>query len=93
MPFTGKVRLDKRKQHYPHNGYLSTFSHENEAVQPGYYTVSMGNGVKVELAATERVGFHSYYFPEDKQSHIIIDLKKGINDRTTKSSITQHDEH
>ncbi len=93
MPFTGEVRLDKGKQEYPHNGYLSTFSHDNEKVKPGYYSVKMDNGVKVELTATERVGFHRYYFPENEKSHIIIDLKEGINDKTTKSSITQIDEY
>ncbi len=68
MPYTGKVRLDKGRQEYPHGGYLSTFSHENEAVSPGYYSVKMDNGVKVELAATERTGFHRYYFPEDEDA-------------------------
>ncbi len=93
MPFTGEVRLNKGTQEYPHNGYLSTFSHDNEKIKPGYYSVKMDNGVKVELTATERVGFHKYYFPENEKSHIIIDLKEGINDKTTKSSITQIDEH
>ncbi len=93
MPFTGEVRLDKGVQEYPHKGYLSTFSHENESVKPGYYSVKMDNGVKVELAATERVGFHRYYFPENENAHIIIDLKEGINDRTTKASLIQIDDY
>ena len=92
MPFTGEPRLDKGKQDYPHGGYLSTFSHDNETVSPGYYSVEMDNGVKVELTATERTGFHRYYFPENEDAHIIIDLKEGINDRTTESSLTQVDE-
>ncbi len=93
MPFTGEVRLDKGIQEYPHGGYLSTFSHENETVEPGYYSVKMDNGVKVELSATERVGFHRYYFPKNEDAHIIIDLKEGINDRATESSFTQLDEY
>ena len=60
MPFTGEVKLDKGQQIYPHNGYLSTFKHENETVKPGYYSVKMDNGVKVELTATERTGFHLF---------------------------------
>jgi len=93
MPFTGEPRLDKGKQEYPHGGYLSTFSHENETAKPGYYSVTMDNGVEVELAATERVGFHRYRFPQDEKAHIIIDLKEGINDRTTETSLTQTDEY
>lgn len=93
MPYTGEVRVDKGTQEYPHGGYLSTFSHDNETVEPGYYSVKMDNGVKVELTATERTGFHRYYFPENEEAHIIIDLKEGINDRTTESSLTQVDEY
>lgn len=93
MPFTGEVKLDKGIQEYPHEGYLTTFSHENETAEPGYYSVTMDNGVRVELTATERVGFHRYYFPANEDAHIIIDLKEGINDRTTETSLTQVDEY
>ena len=92
MPFTGDVKLDKGQQEYPHKGYLSTFKHENETVRPGYYSVKMDNGVKVELTATERTGFHQYYFPKGKEAHIIIDLKEGINDKTTGTYLEQIDE-
>jgi len=93
MPYTGEPRLDKGKQEYPHGGYLSTFSHENETAKPGYYSVTMDNGVKVELAASERVGFHRYSFPRNEKAHIIIDLKEGINDRTTETSLKQVDDY
>ena len=93
MPFTGEPILDKGKQEYPHGGYLSTFSHENEQVKPGYYSVIMDNGVKVELTASERVGFHRYVFPQEEKAHIIIDLKEGINDRSTETSLKQIDEY
>ena len=93
MPYTGEVRLNKGKQEYPHGGYLSTFSHDNETAEPGYYSVKMDNGVKVELTATERVGFHRYYFPEGENAHIAIDLKEGIRDRAVETSITQVDEY
>lgn len=93
MPYTGEARLDKGKQEYPHGGYLSTFSHENEIARPGYYSLKMDNGVEVELAATERVGFHRYRFPVDQKAHIIIDLKEGINDRTTETSLEQRDNY
>ena len=93
MPYTGEVRLDKGRQEYPHGGYLSTFSHKNETARPGYYSVTMDNGVKVELAATDRVGFHRYYFPHDQQANIIIDLKEGINDCSTETSIKQIDDY
>ncbi|MGQ8334968.1 GH92 family glycosyl hydrolase [Sunxiuqinia sp. A32] len=93
MPYTGEIRTDKGKQEYPHGGYLSTFSHENEEAKPGYYSVKMDNGVKVELTASERVGFHRYYFPKNEEANIIIDLKEGINDRSTKTTLRQINEY
>ncbi|MDA3824121.1 MAG: GH92 family glycosyl hydrolase [Bacteroidales bacterium] len=93
MPYTGEVRLNKGKQEYPHGGYLSKFSHENETAKPGYYSVTMDNGVKVELTASERVGFHRYYFPKDVEAHIVVDLKEGIRDRAVETTITQVDEY
>ncbi|MCX6335566.1 MAG: glycoside hydrolase family 92 protein, partial [Bacteroidia bacterium] len=92
MPVTGEVRLDKGRQEFPHNGYLTTFSHKNEIVRPGYYSVKMDNGVAVELTASERVGFHQYRFPKGKEAHLIIDLKEGINDKSTDTYLEQTDE-
>ncbi len=93
MPYTGEVRLEKGIQEFPHGGYLSSFSHDNEIAKPGYYAVKMDNGVNVELTATERVGFHRYYFPENEDAHIIIDLKEGIRDQAVETSLSQIDEY
>ena len=93
MPVTGEVLLDKGKQEFPHNGYLTTFSHKNEVAKAGYYAVKLNNDVAVELTATERVGFHQYRFPKGKDAHIIIDLKEGINDRSTDTYLEQTDDY
>ena len=93
MPYTGEVKLNKGSQEYPHGGYLSTFSHENETAKPGYYSVKMDNGVKVELTASERVAFHRYYFPENENVHVVIDLKEGIRDKAVETSLTQTDDY
>ena len=92
MPVTGKVLLDRGRQEFPHNGYLTTFKHKNEVARAGYYSVKLDNGVAVELTATERVGFHQYQFPSGKDAHIIIDLKEGINDKSTDTYIEQVDD-
>jgi len=92
MPVTGEVKLDKGRQEFPHNGYLSTFSHKNEVAKAGFYSVKLDNGVAVELAASERVGFHQYRFPKGKESSVMIDLKEGINDKSTGTYLEQTDE-
>lgn len=92
MPITGEVKTDKGRQEFPHNGYLTTFSHKNEIAMPGYYSVKMDNGVAVELTASERVGFHQYRFPTEKEAHVMIDLKEGINDKSTDTYLEQTDD-
>jgi len=54
------------------------FSHDDEVSTPGYYSVTLPeDGVKAELTATGRCGFHKYTYPEDKSQHLIINLKWG----------------
>jgi predicted alpha-1,2-mannosidase len=88
MPYTGSVKLDKGKEAAWKEGYGSHYSHKNEKVKPGYYSVMLDDyRIKAELSATERVGIHRYSFPRGADAHIIIDLKEGINDKTTDSYI------
>ena len=77
MPTTGDLILNKGTLQEP--GNFSLFSHADEKVSPGYYSVVLKRyNIKAELTASTRVGFHRYTFPASKQSHIIIDLVQGI---------------
>jgi predicted alpha-1,2-mannosidase len=89
MPFTGKIKTDKGSQNNHSTGYSSLFSHSTEKVRPGYYSVVLDDyKIAVELTASERVAFHQYQFPNDnKDAHIIIDLKEGISDKPTDTYI------
>jgi predicted alpha-1,2-mannosidase len=80
MPATGKILLEKGKTANDQDGYLSKFSHQNEVAKAGYYSVLLDKyGIKAELTATERVGFHQYSFKKGAENpHIIIDLIEGI---------------
>ena len=94
MPYTGSIKLDKGIEIKPGSGYASKYSHKNERAKPGYYSVRLLDyNIDVELAATERVGFHQYHFPEGKAAHVIIDLKEGINDRSTDTYIQLTDKY
>ena len=55
------------------HGYRSTFTHENEQVQPGFYQVYLDtHKIKVELTATEQVGIHRYSFDNFKTNRVIL---------------------
>ncbi len=70
------------------------FSHEQEKVKPGYYSVVLPeSNITVELTATARTGFHRYQFPGSEQANIIIDLQRGIGwDTPTETFIQQEND-
>lgn len=79
MPVTGNVKLTEGKKGDEQSGFTSTFSHQQETVRPGYYSVQVKRyNVKAELTASKRVGFHKYTFPAGQTPKIIINLKQGI---------------
>ncbi|MBS2212508.1 GH92 family glycosyl hydrolase [Carboxylicivirga mesophila] len=62
------------------NRPYSTFSHDNEHAEPGYYQVYLQDyGINAELTTTERTGIHQYTFPKDDNSGFIIDLGYSLN--------------
>ncbi len=74
VPRTGEVRLEAGDRKQPGTGYRSHFSHANEQMHPGYYSVLLDTGIRAELTATEHAGFHRYTFPASESSHILLDL-------------------
>ena len=68
------------------------FSHKGEHARPGYYSVMLKSGVKVDLTATARVAFHRYTYPADAQTAFVrLDLSQGIGwDKMTKSAFKQN---
>ncbi len=67
-------------RHHEGDSLLGYFSHQNEQAEPGYYQVYLHNyDINVALAATERVGFQQYTFPESEQAVIELDLGFSIN--------------
>ncbi|MCX6309359.1 MAG: glycoside hydrolase family 92 protein, partial [Bacteroidia bacterium] len=81
MPYVGKIRIQRGSQNDISNGYASYFKHENETVDPAFYSVLLNNGVKVELTATAHTGFHKYQFPADIEGRVIFDLLEGVGDK------------
>lgn len=55
--------------------YKSTFSHQNEVANAGYYKVKLDRyNITAELTTSTRVGVHRYQFPKTPNAAIVIDL-------------------
>lgn len=74
-PTVGELQTVPGALDNPESGYRSRFDKKDEVAQPGYYSVLLKDyGVKAELTAMKRVGFHRYTYPESSQSHLIFDI-------------------
>jgi predicted alpha-1,2-mannosidase len=79
MPTVGNLVLDPLKTSEGGKGFYSNFSHKNEVASPGYYKVDLDSyGIKAELTASDRVGFHQYTFPKSDNAHIILDMVYNV---------------
>ncbi|WP_418509044.1 GH92 family glycosyl hydrolase [Corallibacter sp.] len=86
MPTTGKLVLDPLKTSQGDKGFYSTFLHNHEEASPGYYKVDLDSyGIKAELTASERVGFHQYTFPKSDNAHIVLDMVYNVYQHDNKN--------
>lgn len=73
----------------------------NEVASAGYYAVSLSPlGVRVELTATERTGWHRYTFPRTDQANVVVQVGRNsqgfakaaryevVSDTTVRGSVT-----
>ena len=90
-PTVGNLQTIPGRLDFPAEGYRSNFDKKDEVAKPGYYSVFLKDyGVRAELTATQRVGFHRYTFPKSDQSHIIFDIgnKQGESGEVKDARIT-----
>ena len=74
LPVTGEPR-----GHLGTAAYRSRFRHEDEVVAPGYHALTLDDyGIRAELTATARVGFHRYRFPAGRPQALLFDLTAEI---------------
>ena len=59
--------------------YQQKFSHANEKATPGFYEVTLNNGIKAAFTTTERCGLHQYTFPKGADPVIRFNLGFAIN--------------
>ena len=84
MPYIGKITEPPSKEN---RYYEASFSHENETASPGYYSVKLNNGLKVELTVTKRTGNGKFIFPKTSEANIIINGSSSARGNTGNTSI------
>lgn len=93
MPMN-EIRTPRGNQNDFSGGYASPYSHDSEVARPEYYSVMVERyGIKAELTATDRVGFHRYSYPEGKPASVLIDLREGNGSNAYDSYIRKVDDY
>jgi predicted alpha-1,2-mannosidase len=85
IPNVGEVKWIPGTRENPSEGYRAPFSHADEKLEPGFYSVPLHDrNVLVELTATDRVGLHRYTFQPSAAgaAHFILDFQHSYDDPT-----------
>jgi predicted alpha-1,2-mannosidase len=59
--------------------YAVGFDHSKEESHPGYYAVTLANGVRVEITTSERAGIARFIFPEGSAARLLVNAGSSAN--------------
>jgi predicted alpha-1,2-mannosidase len=59
--------------------YAAAFDHRDESAHPGYYAITLSNGVRVEITVSERAGIARFIFPEGAASRLLVNAGSSAN--------------
>jgi len=59
--------------------YAVGFDHSKEEAHPGYYGITLANGVRVEIAVAERAGIARFTFPEGSPARLLVNAGSSAN--------------
>lgn len=59
--------------------YTATFSHANESASPGRYAVTLGSGVRADLAVDTRAGVGDFSFPAGSAANLLFRTSNSLN--------------
>ena len=83
LPTTGALSSSPGTNFDP---YAAPFDHSKEEAHPGYYAVTLANGIHVEITVTERAGIARFIFPEGTSARLLNNAGSSANTLPGKDS-------
>ena len=94
MPFSGDRSVRPGTQDQIEGTTSARYRHADEEVSPGYYAVTMDNGIRAEMTATERAAIHRYVYADRTDcNRVLINLADGNGDKTVEAVLRKVDDH
>jgi len=59
--------------------YAQAFDHAHEEAHPGYYSVTLANGIEVALTVTDRAGIARIRFPQGQPARLLVNSGGSAN--------------
>jgi predicted alpha-1,2-mannosidase len=72
--------------------YAAGFDHGKEVAHPGYYAVTLTNGIRVEITVAERAGIARFIFPKGFRARLLVNAGSSA-DVLASLAATQPDQH
>jgi len=76
LPVSGELQESPGKDL---KAYGAEFDHAKEETHPGYYAVTLANGVKVEITVAERGGIARFTFPDGVPARLLVNAGSSAN--------------
>ncbi len=76
LPWTGAFDVSPGKDP---TSYVVAFDHTTEQAHPGYYSITLGNGVTVELTVAERSGMARFRFPDGQPARLLVNAGRSAD--------------
>jgi predicted alpha-1,2-mannosidase len=83
LPTTAELKTSPGTSFAP---YTAAFNHGHEEAHPGYYVLTLGNGIRVELTVALHAGIGRFTFPEGTDARILVNAGSSANSIPDKDS-------
>jgi predicted alpha-1,2-mannosidase len=76
LPWSGDLTVSPRQDR---ELYTQPFDHARESAHPGFYSVTLENGMGVEITVSERAGIARYTFPPGTPARLLLNSGGSAN--------------
>jgi predicted alpha-1,2-mannosidase len=83
LPITGELSTSPGSAIAP---YAVAFDHSKEEAHPGYYAVTLANGIRVEVTVGVRSGIARFIFPGGTPARLLVNAGSSANTRAAKQA-------
>ncbi len=79
LPWSEEPRKSPGVVDPPYVEFVQAFDHDKEEAHPGYYSVTLANGVRVTITVADRSGIARFEFPPGMKAGLLVNTGGGAN--------------